>query len=344
MKFHKLVLTTYLLLMTFAWSPLFGDGVLNSSPQSEEALQEHRYQLFVINWTPNNSIIKHTKWWVIERLLGRRYVHSSLIIAKVPPGQQGAQLAVDPEGQILLKDSEFHYLSFPDGNRIKAYVKDGTQRRDVLFEAIRINELINKGQLDVFFQGIKQKGYFLPPKWRSANKEADLVDHFKRFTGDKYKLIKTTWENQGVFKQPPSDLSSIRELLAPYSISLETEQLELVNEYIQVVGGLQDYRSNYDMYTNNCVHSVYYALSKLFDKEKIEALGDQNKLSSQILIRRILEAFPGSNLMRVSRTKSGWQIAEVKEFVPQGNRPYLWGGIAAVAASALIYPVAASLR
>ena len=117
----------------------------------------------------------------------------------------------------------------------------------------------------------------------------------------------------------------------------------MVDEYIQVVGGLPKYRSRYHMFNNTCVHSVYFALSKLYPPEKLKALGDQNNLSSQALIRRVKKAFPGSKLMRASRTAQGWQLEEVDRFVPKGYRPYLWSGLALAVSSGILVPIVLSL-
>ena len=94
------------------------------------------------------------------------------------------------------------------------------------------------------------------------------------------------------------------------------------------------------MFNNTCVHSIYFALSQIFSKDKLEPLGDPNKLSSQLLIRGLMEIFPGSTLMRATREENGWQLREVDHLVPQGNRPYLWGSIALATTYAALVPMA----
>lgn len=327
----------------FASTTAYARSEAKQNQLLSQAWSAKRYQLFIINWTPNNSIVKHTKWWFIERLLGRRYVHSSLVIAKVPPLHTEAKMDLSPEGKILMGPSQFHYFSFPDGNRINAYVPDGTKQRKVLFEAIRITELISDNQLSDFFHALEHRGYYLPPKWRKPYKSDDLVEQFKAITGDQYKAIKREWKSLGIFGQA-TILPSIEELLAPYSISLPSDDIKLVDEYIQVVRKLPKYRERYNMHNNNCVHSIYFALSQLYPPEKLKTLGKQENLSSQTLIRRLKKMFPGSTMMRASKVKHGWQLSEVDHFIGQGYRPYLWGGLVLATVSVALMPAALRLR
>lgn len=339
MNFQKMVIVFHLL--SFMCLPTHAGGEqCPTQPIKERAQGTDRYQVFIINWTPNNSVISHTKWWIIEHLLGRRYIHTSLVIAKLLPHQAEAELEVSLEGKILVGSSPFHYLSFPDGNRITAYVPEGTNKRDVLFEAVKISEQLSEAQLAGFFAGMDMQGYYLPPKWREPTKSEDLVDHFRNITGKRYKQIKQDWKARGVFKQKTPQIDTIDELLAPYCIDLQAGEQQIIRDYIYAVSELPHYRSNYNMHTNNCVHSVYFALARMFGPKMHKALGDQNKLSSQALIRRVKQAFPGSPIMRASRSEKGWQLAEVEQFLPQGHRPYYWGGMVLVATGALVAPLA----